>query len=117
MDTNQRKPWTIADFIEHGQELVDQDPNCQWSAGYLAAAFEVKERLDALAEAPSMREALADLVEWAAEMGGWEAPCWGRARSVLQSTEPSEACGSCSHPAQTVTEQGPRCHQCAEEGR
>lgn len=33
--------------------------------------------------APAMLEALRDLVEWAERTGGWEAPCWDRARDAI----------------------------------
>jgi hypothetical protein len=32
------------------------------------------------------RETLASLVEWAAQMGGWEAPCWENAKILLAKT-------------------------------
>lgn len=32
---------------------------------------------------PDMRAALADLVEWAAQQGGYEAECWARAKALL----------------------------------
>jgi hypothetical protein len=31
-----------------------------------------------------MREALADLLEWASRTGGWDAPAWDRAKSVMR---------------------------------
>jgi hypothetical protein len=30
-----------------------------------------------------MREALAELIEWSARLGGWEAPCWDAAQNLL----------------------------------
>ena len=33
--------------------------------------------------APALRDALADLWEWQAQQGGYEAPAWARARAVL----------------------------------
>lgn len=33
--------------------------------------------------AVEMRGALEGLIEWAAQMGGWEAPCWRHAREAL----------------------------------
>jgi len=36
-----------------------------------------------IAAAPELRTVLAGLVEWAACMGGWEAPCWREAHAVL----------------------------------
>ena len=36
-----------------------------------------------IAVAPQMRLALAALIEWAARMGDWSAPCWGDAKSLL----------------------------------
>ena len=39
-----------------------------------------------IASAPLLRKALSDLVEWSAIMGGWDSPCWDRARSALDAT-------------------------------
>ena len=36
-----------------------------------------------IAHAPDLVGALCALVDWAQNMGGWEAPCWQRARRVL----------------------------------
>jgi hypothetical protein len=36
--------------------------------------------------APALRQALADLVEWQARMGGFEASEWDRARALLDAT-------------------------------
>lgn len=36
-----------------------------------------------IAAAPRLRAALADLIEWSARTGGWDAPCWEEARAVL----------------------------------
>lgn len=47
-----------------------------------------KERADRLAAAaPEMLGALRGLLEWAAQMGGWEAPCWRRAEMVVESLD------------------------------
>jgi hypothetical protein len=35
------------------------------------------------AAAPRLRDALAALVEWDRGMGGWEAPCWREAETLL----------------------------------
>lgn len=35
----------------------------------------------------AMLEALCDLVEWAERTGGWEAPCWDRARDAIAKAE------------------------------
>jgi hypothetical protein len=32
---------------------------------------------------PRMREVLADLLQWAAHMGGWDAACWRSAEDVV----------------------------------
>ncbi len=32
---------------------------------------------------PRMREALAELVQWATHMGGWDAECWRSAEDVV----------------------------------
>jgi hypothetical protein len=37
-----------------------------------------------------MREALADLLEWASHTGGWDAPCWDRAKSVMRRVRQAE---------------------------
>ena len=29
-------------------------------------------------------QALEDLIEWESTMGGWEAPCWDKARGVVR---------------------------------
>ena len=36
-----------------------------------------------IAAAPAMRRILADLLQWAAQTGGWEAACWAAACSLL----------------------------------
>ena len=44
--------------------------------------------------APAMLEALRDLLEWAEDTGGWEAPAWQRARKLadaLDGIEPEPA--------------------------
>ena len=33
---------------------------------------------------PQLRSALAELIEWAARSGGWDAPCWRTAESLLR---------------------------------
>ena len=33
---------------------------------------------------PRLHSALADLVEWAARTGGWDAPCWREAEDLLR---------------------------------
>lgn len=37
-----------------------------------------------------MRQALADLVEWSARMGGFDAPAWDRARAILDAVRDAE---------------------------
>ena len=32
---------------------------------------------------PALLEALADLLEWGEQTGGWEAPCWNKARAAI----------------------------------
>lgn len=44
-----------------------------------------EERLNAAA--PEMLGALRGLLEWAEQMGGWEAPCWRRAAMVVESLD------------------------------
>jgi hypothetical protein len=39
--------------------------------------------IGAIWKASEMEEALSDLLEWAEQTGGWEAPCWTRARALL----------------------------------
>jgi len=36
-----------------------------------------------LIAAPQLRSVLANLVEWSARMGGWDAPCWQDAHALL----------------------------------
>ena len=40
-----------------------------------------------IAAAPRMRAVLQRLTEWASSMGGWEAPCWAEAQTVLASLQ------------------------------
>lgn len=47
------------------------------------ADAEADELGDLERERDALREALAELVEWAARMGGFEAPCWDRAQALL----------------------------------
>lgn len=36
-----------------------------------------------IAAAPKIRSVLQSLVQWAQQMGGWDAPCWQEAEHVL----------------------------------
>ena len=50
-----------------------------------------EQRARLIEHAPDLAEALNDLLAWAGIMGGWQAPCWERARCVLgQATGSSE---------------------------
>ena len=47
---------------------------------------EIREALDQVehvADPPSLVRAAQDVLEWAAQMGGWEAPCWERLRLAV----------------------------------
>jgi hypothetical protein len=47
---------------------------------------EIREALDQVehvADPPSLVRAAQDVLEWAAQMGGWEAPCWERLRRAV----------------------------------
>ncbi len=47
---------------------------------------ELREALDQVeyvADPPSLVRAAQDVIEWAAQMGGWEAPCWERLRLAV----------------------------------
>jgi hypothetical protein len=37
---------------------------------------------------PRMREVLAELVQWAAHMGGWDAACWRSAEDIVARLRP-----------------------------
>jgi hypothetical protein len=37
---------------------------------------------------PRMRDVLADLVQWAAHMGGWDAACWRSAEDIVARLRP-----------------------------
>ena len=53
-----------------------------WSKqGRTCALTEANGRL--IEHAPDMADALHRLLRWAGQMGGWEAPCWAHARTVL----------------------------------
>lgn len=48
---------------------------------------EIREALDQVehvADSPSLVQAAKDVLEWAAQMGGWEAPCWERLRVAVR---------------------------------
>ena len=48
---------------------------------------ELREALDQVeyvSDAPSLAQAAQDVLEWAAQMGGWEAPCWERLRRAVR---------------------------------
>ncbi len=48
---------------------------------------ELREALDQVeyvADPPSLVQAAQDVLEWAAQMGGWEAPCWERLRTAVR---------------------------------
>ena len=69
-------PWIVSgDLIKSGD-------------GNVACVLSDNPNPDALliAAAPLLRQALADWVEWSAIMGGWDSPCWDRARSALDAT-------------------------------
>jgi hypothetical protein len=38
--------------------------------------------------APELLAALVDLVEWDERQGGWNAPCWRRARAAIRKARP-----------------------------
>ncbi len=47
---------------------------------------ELREALDQVEHvtaSPSLVQAAQDVLEWAAQMGGWEAPCWERLRLAV----------------------------------
>ena len=53
-----------------------------WSVhGQTCPVTEANGRL--IEHAPEMADALDRLLRWAEQMGGWDAPCWEHARSVL----------------------------------
>lgn len=56
-------------------------PICTMVTGWEAAEDAANAAL--VAEAPAMAQALRDLCEWAERTGGWESPCWDRARALL----------------------------------
>ena len=41
------------------------------------------------ADSPSLVQAAQDVLEWAAQMGGWEVPCWERSRQAVREAAPS----------------------------
>jgi hypothetical protein len=43
------------------------------------------------AAAPQMIEVLGQLLRWAEQMGGWEAPCWARAKALHETLSPRAA--------------------------
>ena len=48
---------------------------------------ELREALDQVeyvADPPSLVQSAQDVLEWAAQMGGWEAPCWERLRLAVR---------------------------------
>ena len=56
---------------------------------------EIREALDQVehvTDSPSLVQAAQDVLEWAAQMGGWEAPCWeGLRRAVREAAAQSES--------------------------
>ncbi len=55
---------------------------------------EIREALDEVehvTDSPSLVQAAQDVLEWAAQMGGWEAPCWERLRKALRQTASAQA--------------------------
>jgi len=55
---------------------------------------EIREALDQVEHVtalPSLVQAAQDVLEWAAQMGGWEAPCWERLRKALRQTASAQA--------------------------
>lgn len=54
-----------------------------------------------IAHAPALAGALSALVNWEQNMGGWEAPCWQRARRVLARTTGLATAAVSAPPATT----------------
>ncbi len=55
---------------------------------------ELREALDQVeyvADPRSLVHAAQDVIEWAAQMGGWEAPCWERLRKALRQAASAQA--------------------------
>jgi hypothetical protein len=53
-----------------------------------------------IAMAPELRDALASLLDWESRTGGWEAPCWRKARDLmLILQEPPVTPARAGHPA------------------
>jgi hypothetical protein len=50
-----------------------------------AAEAEALARL--VAAAPDLLSAMQALTEWANQMGGWEAPAWGKARAAIDKAQ------------------------------
>jgi hypothetical protein len=46
------------------------------------------------ADAEQLREVLGELLEWAAHTGGWDAPCWTRAKELFEAARESSSCVS-----------------------
>jgi formylmethanofuran dehydrogenase subunit E len=62
-------------------------------------------------------EAAKEVLEWAAMMGGWEAPCWGRLQKAVDAEKPQAhvSCGyeyvACRFCGDLVLNSSSRLHQ------
>lgn len=83
------------DSVEFDGNYLSQYASCSRCGGNWKAAYRLDslydthhgnhfDRPEFLPEAVTeVVEALKGLIEWASEMGGWEAPVWDRARAAL----------------------------------
>jgi hypothetical protein len=86
--------WLIDDMSDAGEhrnpETGEIYDSCAYAYTVLAAAeHRHGERGDCTPN--PYRQALLDLLAWAREMGGWEAPCWQRAATLAGVVEPTDA--------------------------
>ncbi len=63
---------------------------------------EALNQVEYVADPPSLVQAAQDVLEWAAQMGGWEAPCWESLRRAVreaaaQSESPDSAEAALRH--------------------
>ena len=69
-------------IVSNNSEVADEYVVSSANASVATSVCKVADaRL--IAAAPSLYEALRDLIAWEQEQGGWEAPAWDRARAAL----------------------------------
>lgn len=78
----------IHERVEPGETMpAGECPDC----GALAHLASEYDKPETTPTNPELFTALADLLEWSSIMGGWDAPCWDRARALADRLRDAQA--------------------------